>query len=127
MPVEGRDLSSRQTQYVVKDLEIGQPINSNECSETTDGVARESKGVKSCPRAGCRNSACPVRRAGRGNGALPHGPSYRASPRLYIEMMDKNGIRTAVVSLASTPGLWFDAGAENAAKTARARVCRLLD
>jgi len=27
--VEGRDLSSRQTQYVVKDLEIGQPINSD--------------------------------------------------------------------------------------------------
>jgi hypothetical protein len=27
--VEGRDLSSRQTQYVVKDLEIGKPINSN--------------------------------------------------------------------------------------------------
>src|SRR5471032_3347203 len=25
MPVEGRDLSSRQTQYVVRDLEIGQP------------------------------------------------------------------------------------------------------
>jgi hypothetical protein len=41
--VEGRDLSSRQTQYVVKDMEIGQPINSEECSETTDGVARESK------------------------------------------------------------------------------------
>ena len=39
-----------------------------------------------------------------------------------MEMMDKNGIRTAVVSLASTPGLWFDAGAENAAKTAR--VCQ---
>ena len=35
--------SSRQTQYVVKDMEIGQPINSEECSETTDGVARESK------------------------------------------------------------------------------------
>jgi hypothetical protein len=32
-------------QYVVKDLEIGQPINSAECSETADGVARESKGV----------------------------------------------------------------------------------
>ena len=43
MPVEGRDLSSRQTQYVVKDLEIGQPINSEECSETADGVACESK------------------------------------------------------------------------------------
>jgi hypothetical protein len=53
MPVEGRDLSSRQTQYAVKDLEIGQPINSEECSETADGVARESEGVKSCPRAGC--------------------------------------------------------------------------
>ena len=43
MPVEGRDLSSRQTQNVVKDMEIGQPINSKECSETADGVARESK------------------------------------------------------------------------------------
>jgi MFS family permease len=48
--VEGRDLSSRQTQYVVKDLEIGKPINSENCSEAADGVARES--VKSCPRAG---------------------------------------------------------------------------
>ena len=61
MPVEGRDLSSRQTQYVGKDLEIGQPINSEECSETADGVARESEGVKSCPRAGCGKSARPVR------------------------------------------------------------------
>ena len=43
MPVEGRDLSSRQTQYVVKDMEIGQPINSEKCSETADGVARETK------------------------------------------------------------------------------------
>jgi hypothetical protein len=31
-----------------------------ECSETEEGVARESKGVKSCPRAGCGKSACPV-------------------------------------------------------------------
>ena len=59
MPVEGRDLSSRQTKYVVKDLEIGKPINSNKCPEAADGVARES--VKSCPRAGCGKSACPVR------------------------------------------------------------------
>src|SRR6266550_220631 len=44
MPVEGRDLSSRRTQYVVRDLEIGRPINSEECSETADGVARESEG-----------------------------------------------------------------------------------
>src|SRR6266850_1482250 len=57
-PVEGKDLSSRQTQYVVKDLEIGQPINSNKCSEAADGVARAS--VKSCPRAGRGKSACPV-------------------------------------------------------------------
>src|ERR1700736_1335691 len=44
MPVEGRDLSSRRTQHVVRDLEIGQPINSERCSETADGVARESEG-----------------------------------------------------------------------------------
>jgi predicted TIM-barrel fold metal-dependent hydrolase len=44
------------------------------------------------------------------------------TPARDVEMMDKNGIRTAVVSLASTPGLWFDAGAENAARTAR--VCQ---
>src|SRR6266576_2316226 len=43
-PVEGRDLSSRRTQYVVRDLDIGQPINSEECSEAADGVARESEG-----------------------------------------------------------------------------------
>jgi predicted TIM-barrel fold metal-dependent hydrolase len=29
-----------------------------------------------------------------------------------VELMDQNGIRTAVMSYASTPGLWFDAGAE---------------
>ena len=39
-------------------------------------------------------------------------------PKL-IELMDKDGIRTAVMSLASTPGLWFDAGADEAAKTVR--------
>src|SRR6266550_6639841 len=35
-----------------------------ECSETAEGVARESKGVKSCPRAGCgkdgRNRCAPA-------------------------------------------------------------------
>src|ERR1700752_4309414 len=44
MPVEGRGLSSRQTQEVVRDLEIGQPSNSEERSETADGVTRESEG-----------------------------------------------------------------------------------
>src|SRR6202521_2273700 len=43
-PVEGRDLSSRQTQQVVRDLEIGQPINSEKRSETADSVTRESEG-----------------------------------------------------------------------------------
>src|SRR6476661_11055978 len=43
-PVAGRDLSSRQTQQVVRDLEIGQPINSENRSETADGVTRESEG-----------------------------------------------------------------------------------
>src|SRR5450759_4309644 len=41
MPAEGRDLSSRQTQEVVRNLEIGQPINSEECSKAAEGVARK--------------------------------------------------------------------------------------
>src|ERR1700756_3055098 len=49
MPVEGRDLSSRRTQDVVRDLGIGQPINSEECSETADGVARESESRSRLP------------------------------------------------------------------------------
>src|SRR5713101_6598963 len=44
MPVEGRGLSSRQTQQAVRDREIGQPNNSETCSKAADGVARESEG-----------------------------------------------------------------------------------
>src|SRR6516164_304325 len=44
MPVEGRGLSSRPTQDAVRDLEIGRPSNSEKCSETADGVTRESEG-----------------------------------------------------------------------------------
>src|SRR5690242_9298185 len=44
MPGEGRGLSSRPTQDVVRDREIGQPSNSEKCSETADGVTRESEG-----------------------------------------------------------------------------------
>src|SRR5229473_1100436 len=44
MPVEGRGLSSRQTQQAVRDGEIGQPNNSEACSEAADGVARKSEG-----------------------------------------------------------------------------------
>jgi predicted TIM-barrel fold metal-dependent hydrolase len=43
------------------------------------------------------------------------------TPARLIELMDKDGIRTAVTSLASTPGLWFDTGAEVANKVVR--VC----
>jgi predicted TIM-barrel fold metal-dependent hydrolase len=41
------------------------------------------------------------------------------TPSRAIEQMDKSGVTTAVLSLASTPGLWFDDGAEAASKTAR--------
>src|ERR1700747_2414134 len=44
MPGGGRGLSSRPTQDVVRDREIGQPSNSEKCSETADGVTRESEG-----------------------------------------------------------------------------------
>ena len=41
MPAEERDLSSRQTQDVARDTEIGKPINSGMCSKAAEGVARE--------------------------------------------------------------------------------------
>jgi predicted TIM-barrel fold metal-dependent hydrolase len=41
------------------------------------------------------------------------------TPARAVEQMDKSGVRTAVLSLASTPGVWFDDGAEAASKTAR--------
>src|SRR5712664_1599753 len=44
MPVEGRGLSSRQTQQVARDREIGQHNNSETCPEAADGVTRESEG-----------------------------------------------------------------------------------
>ena len=36
-----------------------------------------------------------------------------------IEQMDKHGVRTALISLASTPGVWFGGTPEQAAKTVR--------
>jgi predicted TIM-barrel fold metal-dependent hydrolase len=41
------------------------------------------------------------------------------TPESDIEAMDKNGITTSILSLASTPGVWFDGGAEKAHDTAR--------
>jgi 6-methylsalicylate decarboxylase len=51
---------------------------------------------------------------------LPHFPGVPEwTPARSIEEMDKNGVRTAVISLASTPGLWFGASAEAAGHTAK--------
>src|SRR3984893_12755318 len=61
MPVEGRDLSSRQTQDVVRDLEIGQPNNSETCSEAADGVTREKRRQKLA----IASMPCTTRSAGR--------------------------------------------------------------
>jgi predicted TIM-barrel fold metal-dependent hydrolase len=36
-----------------------------------------------------------------------------------IEEMEKAGVRTAVLSIASTPGVWFDLGADKASQLAR--------
>ena len=50
---------------------------------------------------------------------IPRYPSVDAwSVSKLVELMDQNGVRTAVMSYASTPGLWFDAGAEAAHKAA---------
>jgi 6-methylsalicylate decarboxylase len=50
---------------------------------------------------------------------LPHFPGQVAWSRTKaIEDMDKAGIRTGILSLASTPGVWFDLGAEKASQLA---------
>src|SRR5579863_4595856 len=51
---------------------------------------------------------------------IPHlGVQLAWTPQQDLEAMDKNGITTAVLSLPSTPGTWFDAGAEKAHDMAR--------
>jgi len=50
----------------------------------------------------------------------PHFPGQVAwSERKAIEDMDAAGIRTAMLSVASTPGVWFDLGADRANELAR--------
>ena len=52
---------------------------------------------------------------------LAHNPGVENwSPEISLGEMDKHGVRTAVLSLASTPGLWFDGRPETAAAMARA-------
>ncbi len=51
---------------------------------------------------------------------IPHFPQQVAWTReKAVEEMDRNGIRVAVLSIASTPGLWFDAGPENVGRMVR--------
>jgi predicted TIM-barrel fold metal-dependent hydrolase len=46
---------------------------------------------------------------------IPHlGVQLAWTKEADLEAMDKNNIATGVLSLASTPGVWFDAGAEKA-------------
>jgi predicted TIM-barrel fold metal-dependent hydrolase len=52
----------------------------------------------------------------------PHSATQVAwSREKAVEAMDQNGIDTAILSIPSTPGVWFDAGAEGA--TSMARTC----
>src|SRR4051812_15276429 len=51
---------------------------------------------------------------------IPHFPTQVAWTRAKtIEEMDRNGIKTAILSMTSTPGVWFDAGPEAASRMAR--------
>ncbi|OGA13958.1 MAG: hypothetical protein A3H32_15585 [Betaproteobacteria bacterium RIFCSPLOWO2_02_FULL_63_19] len=52
---------------------------------------------------------------------IAHAPAVANwTPVRTVEEMDKNGVRTSILSLPSTPGTWFDAGAEEATRIARA-------
>jgi hypothetical protein len=53
MPVEGRDLSSRQAHDAVRDPEIGQPIKLRRTFQKLQMASHAKDRVKSCPRAGC--------------------------------------------------------------------------
>src|SRR5215467_13484935 len=60
MPVEGRGLSSRQTQYVGKGLGDWATYKLHNGFGNRRWRRASNKGVRSCPRAGCGKSACPV-------------------------------------------------------------------
>ena len=51
---------------------------------------------------------------------IPHFPTQVSWTRAKaIEEMDQGGVRTSILSLASTPGLWFDLKAPEASQMAR--------
>ncbi|MBC9877202.1 amidohydrolase [Bradyrhizobium sp. INPA01-394B] len=50
----------------------------------------------------------------------PHFPGQVAWTReKLVDDMDSNGVRTGILSIASTPGVWFDLGAAEAGRLAR--------
>jgi predicted TIM-barrel fold metal-dependent hydrolase len=50
----------------------------------------------------------------------PHFPGQVAWTReKLVEDMDSNGVRTGILSVASTPGVWFDVGPSEASRLAR--------
>jgi len=51
---------------------------------------------------------------------IPHFPQQVGwSPQRSIEEMDKGGVKTSMLSLASTPGVWFDLPPAEASRMAR--------
>jgi 6-methylsalicylate decarboxylase len=51
----------------------------------------------------------------------PHFPGQVAWTRgKLIEDMDRNGVRAGILSIASTPGVWFDVGPAEAGRLVRA-------
>src|SRR5215831_18111362 len=95
MPVEGRGLSSRQTQYVVKDLGDWATYKLHDGFKNCRRRRTPNKGVRSCPRAGCGNGAMvePLRHRqtkGAANGYVqpkttaPHLDSTKCCPCDYV-------------------------------------------
>jgi hypothetical protein len=61
-------------------------------------------GVRSCPRAGCGKSACPVRRAGCGNGATAGPLRHRQTKGAATDMLSLTPPRH--ISTLRTPDGW---------------------
>src|SRR5215467_14345555 len=86
MPVEGRGLSSRRTQYVMKDLGDWATYKLHDGFRNCRWRCTRNKRVRSCPRAGCGKSARPVRGGGCGNGATVEPRRHRQTKVAETDM-----------------------------------------